>query len=132
LIQSNSYKDNPAYSRREDAPTSSSGLEPGGSGNKGLPELPLIPAETIVSGKPVQSGYRYWKGQPSAFRAGVRTSTAFESKTDPHAVHEFMHLLEGTVTIVHEDGTELEVSAGERFFIPKGTVRSWKQSGPVR
>lgn len=107
-------------------------LEPEGPGNSGLTELPPIPEEILISGKPVQKGYRYYEEKESGFRAGVWACTAFQSRTEPHAGHEFMHLLEGTVTIVHEDGSELEVSAGERFFIPKGTIRSWKQTGPVR
>lgn len=107
-------------------------LEPGGPGNSALIELPPIPEEALISGRPVQKGYRYYQEPESGFRAGIWDCTAFQSKTEPHGVHEFMHLLEGTVTIIHEDGSELEVSKGERFFIPKGTVRSWKQTGPVR
>jgi uncharacterized cupin superfamily protein len=107
-------------------------LEPKGPGSAGLAELPPIPAENLVSGKPVQKGYRYYEEQKTGLRAGVWACTPFQTKMEPHAVHEFMHITEGSVIIVHEDGSELKVSAGERFFIPKGTMRSWKQTEPVR
>ena len=107
-------------------------LESNAPNNMGLAELPPIPENTIVSGKPVQHGYRYYEEPETGFRAGIWACTAFQSITEPHAVHEFMHLIEGSVTIVHEDGSELVVNAGEQFFIPKGAIRSWKQTGSVK
>jgi uncharacterized cupin superfamily protein len=107
-------------------------LQPQGPGNSGLATLPPIPKESLVSGEPVQSGVRYHEDPKSQLRIGVWACTPFKTVMEPHAVHEFMHVLEGSVTIVHEDGSELIVKAGERFFIPKGTVRSWQQTEAVR
>jgi uncharacterized cupin superfamily protein len=107
-------------------------LKPEGPTPSSVAELPPIPAQALMSGDPVQKGFRYYEETESGFRAGIWACTAFQSKVEPHAVYEFMHLLEGTVTIVHEDGSELVVNQGEQFFIPKGTVKSWKQTGPVR
>jgi hypothetical protein len=35
-------------------------------------------------------------------------------------------MLEGAVTITEEDGTPHIFKAGDAFFVPKGTVCSWK------
>lgn len=45
---------------------------------------------------------------------------------DAHPVHEVCHILEGTALISQADGSQTEVTAGDAFFIPKGTPTFWK------
>ncbi len=107
-------------------------MEPKGPKGKGLEDWGGIPAASLESGTPQQSGFGYLDEKSTGMSAGVWACTAFTGKMDAYSVHEFMTLIEGSVTIVHQDGSEVTVKAGESFFIPKGTVCQWKQPGNVR
>lgn len=107
-------------------------MEPKGPKGKGLDDWGGIPAESLESGSPKQSGYGYLDEKSTGMSAGVWACTPFTGKMDAYSVHEFMTLLEGSVTIRHKDGSEITVNAGESFFIPKGTVCQWVQKGDVR
>jgi uncharacterized cupin superfamily protein len=63
---------------------------------------------------------------------GMWDSTAFESEMLPFPSYEFVQLLEGEITITEGDGTIHQFKAGDAFFIPKGTVCSWKTNGYVK
>ena len=63
---------------------------------------------------------------------GMWDSTAFESEMRPFPCYEFVQLLEGEITITEADGTTHLFKAGDAFFIPEGTVCSWKTNGYVR
>lgn len=98
----------------------------------GLIEWETIDPATLESGAPVQHGHGYYDDAASGIMAGVWDCTPMTGRMEPYAVDEFMHILEGSVTIVHEDGSEFTVSAGENFVIPKGTMCIWKQPEYVR
>lgn len=91
-----------------------------------------IPAAEIESGKPIQRGYNYVKDKALGFGAGVWDCAAFDSKRQSYDFHEFMLILEGSVTVVEDDGRETPVRAGESFIVPKGVVHRWLQPEYVR
>jgi hypothetical protein len=63
---------------------------------------------------------------------GLWDSTAFASEMRPFPCHEFVQLLEGEISITQNDGTVHQFSAGDVFFVPEGTICSWKTSGYVK
>ena len=63
---------------------------------------------------------------------GMWDSMSLESEMLPFPWYEFVQLLEGEVTITVRDGLTHQFSAGDAFFIPKGTVCSWKIQGYVK
>ena len=63
---------------------------------------------------------------------GMWDSEAFESEMEPFPCYEFVQMLEGEVTITEENGTAHRFAPGDAFFVPKGTVCSWKTTGTVR
>jgi uncharacterized cupin superfamily protein len=97
----------------------------------GLEDWGAYDAE-LISGTPQQNGYMYLDDKERGLTAGVWDCTPMHIKMGPWLVDEFMVLLEGSVTILHEDGFRLTVNAGESFLIPKGTICSWMQAGYVR
>ena len=102
-------------------------FEPHGPKDKGLAEWdPIDPAE-IESGTPVQRGHIYHEIPEAGYMAGVWDCTANTLKFGPYPVHEFMFLLEGSVTIALADGSQTTVNAGEAFVIPKGLPCQWIQ-----
>lgn len=63
---------------------------------------------------------------------GMWESDPFESRMKPFPCSEFVQLLEGKISITVQSGETHHFSAGDVFFIPNGTVCSWKSSGSVR
>lgn len=107
-------------------------FEPQGPADLGMAEWDAIDPGTLESGNPVQHGHLYHQDEALGYMAGVWDCTAMTGKLEPYSVHEFMFVLEGSVTMVLEDGSETTVSAGEPFVIPKGLVCRWKQPGYIR
>jgi uncharacterized cupin superfamily protein len=107
-------------------------LETDGPDGAGLEEWEPISPDTLVSGTPVQRGHMYFDDKKTGLSAGVWDCTPMTTKMEPYNVNEFMHVLEGSVTIVHENGAPETIRAGESFVIPKGTPCQWKQSEYIR
>ncbi len=103
-----------------------------GPKGKGLQTLEPIDPSILVSGTPVQRGHLYLDAKELGLTAGVWDCTPFTEKESPYSVNEFMHVLEGSITIVEQGGKATTIKAGESFIIPKGLVCQWRQTEYVR
>jgi uncharacterized cupin superfamily protein len=100
------------------------------NGPNGLTEWAAMNPADLVSGAPVQR-HRYHGIPDKGFEVGVWECTAFTDHMMPYAVDEFMLFLEGKLTMVLPNRTEVEIKAGDAFVIPKGFTCQWKQEGIV-
>ena len=107
-------------------------FEPYGPAETGLQEWDPIDPAGLESGEPVQRGHIYHQLDAPGYLTGVWDCTAMTEKFQPYAVHEFMLVLEGSITMVAADGSEVTTNAGEAFFLPKGLPGQWRQEGYVR
>ena len=107
-------------------------MEPMGPADTGMEVWEQINPEGLVSGEPVQRGHLYYSDKETGLEVGVWDCTPMTTRLEPYSVNEFMHVLEGSVTIVYADGSEDTIKAGESFIIPKGLACSWKQSEYIR
>lgn len=57
---------------------------------------------------------------------------AREAYPDGYPVHEMMHVISGSVTLTHPDGTAETFVAGDTFFIPKGRPCTWENTETLR
>ena len=57
---------------------------------------------------------------------------AREEYPDGYPVHEMMHIISGSVTLTHSDGEAETFTAGDTFFIPKGSPCTWENSETLR
>lgn len=55
-----------------------------------------------------------------------------EEYPDGYPVHEMMHVVSGSVTLTHPDGTSETFVAGDTFFIPKGRPCTWENTETLR
>ena len=101
-------------------------------GPAGLEEWETMNYADLVSGEPVQRGHLYHEIADHGYMAGVWDCTAFTDQMMPYPVDEYMFLLEGNLTMVLPNKTEIEVKEGEAFVIPKGLVCQWRQPVYVR
>jgi len=107
-------------------------MEDFGPDGSGLETWEQINPDDLAEGTPVQRGKLYLDDKATGLSAGVWDCTPMTSKLAPYDVNEFMYVLDGSVTIVHEDGTENTIRAGQSFIIPKGTPCIWKQTEYIR
>ena len=107
-------------------------FETNGPSGEGLVEWDTMDTADLETDAPVQRGYFYFNDETTGFLAGVWDCTPFTAKMAPYPVDEFMHVLEGSVTMELEDGTSTTISAGESFAIPKGLVCKWIQTEYMR
>lgn len=107
-------------------------FEPYGPDATGLVEWEPIDANELETGTPVQRVHIYHEEPVAGYMAGVWDCTAMTLKFCPYPVHEFMFLLEGSVTMELADASRITVNAGEAFVIPKGLPCKWIQPGYVR
>ncbi len=91
----------------------------------------LIPGKAnnlfeIDGQKPLQREQVVFTNDTGNMFVGVWDSEAMLSKMRPFPTHEFVQMLEGEVTVTEQDGRAQTFVAGDCFFVPKGTVCSWK------
>jgi uncharacterized cupin superfamily protein len=64
------------------------------------------------------------------FDAGMYRSGKVRAEiTKPYGVHEYMHFIEGGVTLTSSDGTVTEVKAGDSVVIPAEWTGIWDTEG---
>jgi uncharacterized cupin superfamily protein len=64
------------------------------------------------------------------FDAGMYKSGKVRAEiTEPYGVNEYMHFLEGGVTLTSSDGTVTEVAAGDSVVIPAEWTGVWDTQG---
>ncbi len=107
-------------------------FEPHGPVDTGLVEWYQIDASELEAGAPVQRVHIYHEDEAFGYLAGVWDCTPMTLKFGPYPVHEFMFLLEGSITMMLADGSKVTINAGEAFVIPKGLPCQWIQPGYVR
>ena len=94
-------------------------------------EAGLVPQEMTIGGGS-QRDNLVTTNAIGNMTVGMWETTAFESAMQPFSVHEFAHIVEGDVTIVEAEDTRHHFRAGDTFFVPQGTVCSWRSDGLLR
>lgn len=98
------------------------------NGENGLSPWDDFPADILVSGEGKQSGHEFLNVHDGALTSGVWDCTPCVLRSGPYDVDEFMIVLDGSITINHENGDSQTYRAGEYFVIPRGTPLSWVQT----
>lgn len=74
----------------------------------------------------------------SVLHSGEVTIAVYESTPvlikieDPFPYDEYVHVLEGEVTLTHIDGKQNTFKAGENFLVPKGFLGTWNMTSHYR
>ena len=91
-----------------------------------------MPSEDLIAGVGQQYGHLWLDDADNGLMVGFWACSPMTGRMGPWSTNEVMILLEGAVTVDHADGSQLDVTAGDAFFIPKGTVCSWRQEGDLK
>lgn len=98
----------------------------------GLQRLDTTDPFEIRGPAPVQHDSNAFTNDAGNLFVGMWTSEAFESELKPFPCYEFVQLLDGELTITEADGATHHFAPGDAFFVPQGTVCSWKAEGAVK
>lgn len=74
-----------------------------------------------------------FRTESGQFDAGMyRSGKVRFDITEPYGVNEYMHFLEGGVTLTSSDGTVTEITAGDSVVIPKEWTGVWETDGYMK
>ena len=74
-----------------------------------------------------------FRTESGLFDAGMyRSGKVRFNITEPYGVHEYMHFLEGGVTLTSSDGTVTEIEAGDSVVIPADWTGVWETEGYMK
>jgi uncharacterized cupin superfamily protein len=102
------------------------------NGTGQLDDWGAMPSEDLIAGTGQQFGHLWLDDAAHGLMVGVWACSPMTGRMDPWSSNEIMILLEGSVVVDHADGTSFAAQAGDAFFIPKGTVCSWRQAGDLK
>lgn len=95
--------------------------------------VPLV--GEIVEGKPQERFFRVFEKTVNAHsdvRAGVWEATTYAENLVNYPYHEIVFLLEGSISIIDEDGNEELFNPGDCFFLEQGFNGQWKQHDTIK
>jgi len=87
----------------------------------------------VIKGElPIQKNNTSYMDTTGQMSAGTWESTPFESEPLPFPGSAMVIMVEGTISISDDKGIEHNFTKGDVFFIPTGTVCSWRAAETVR
>ena len=103
-------------------------FSPDGPPGQGLEPMAEITPDMLERGSASELGHNYYTSPSGLLTAGVWKCTAHTLKFGRYPVDEFMLVLDGSVSILYEDGQADVFRAGDAFVVAKALRFRWKQS----
>jgi len=101
------------------------------------PDAPMKEVRTYhpfdIKGElPIQKNHTCYQDTTGQLSVGTWESTPFKSKLLPFPGSEMVVMIGGAVTVLNDKGIEHNFTKGDAFFIPEGTICSWRATETVR
>ncbi|MEZ8133742.1 MAG: cupin domain-containing protein [Porticoccaceae bacterium] len=84
----------------------------------------------VIEGQPTMKTWIMRTSNDGSMISGVWTAT-LGTYHAVYAEYEFVHLIEGSITITPDDGEPLIMSAGDAFVVEAGFSGTWEITEPV-
>lgn len=98
-------------------------LYPEAMNKAALSEIPPYPDEFVLKGK--QKNWMSILHQGEVVIALYESTPALIAITESFPYDEYVHVLEGEVTLTHVDGKKQTFKKGDNFLVPKGFLGTW-------
>ena len=98
----------------------------------GMQPSDFTPPETFTSDDHREVNHFFFATPDESILCGVWESAPSREEIESYPAHELMTVLSGSVTITNEDGQSDTFTAGDTFFIPKGTKCTWHVTETLR
>ena len=99
----------------------------------GMTPSDFTPPETFTTGDRSETNHTFFASADESILAGVWESAPCREVIDPYPVHEMMTVVSGSVTLTSlDDGRSETFTAGDSFFVAKGTRCIWEITETLR
>ncbi len=99
---------------------------------KGMVPSNLTEAEAFTSDDHTELDHTFFKSQDGKVYSGVWECAPCREEIDAYPVHEMMTVISGKVTLTNTDGSSDSFTAGDTFYIAKGTKCVWHIEDKLR
>ncbi|MER8748007.1 cupin domain-containing protein [Mesorhizobium sp. M1050] len=110
-------------------------LTPDGDPVTGMTPWEPISHNNVIAGEPKERRHRFYVGervQPGQVYVGIWEATQYTEELKNYPDDEFMYVIEGSVTIIEEDGRKNTFVKGDSFFMPSGFNGIWEQKETMK
>ncbi|WP_299841998.1 cupin domain-containing protein [uncultured Roseovarius sp.] len=92
----------------------------------------LTPAETFTTDDRTETIHSAFETEDESILSGVWECAPCREEIDAYPVHEMMTVVSGSLTLTHADGRAETFTAGDTFFIAKGSKLTWEITETLR
>ncbi len=93
----------------------------------------FTPPDAFTTDDKTETNHFYFTTDDESILTGVWESAPCKEVIDAYPVHEMMTILSGSVTLTStDDGTSETFTAGDTFFVAKGTRCTWEITETLR
>ena len=87
---------------------------------------------TFTTSDETDNNYTFFQTDDESIMTGVWESAPCKEEIDSYPDHEMMTIISGSVTLTDENGSAETFTAGDTFFIAKGTKCTWEITETLR
>lgn len=92
----------------------------------------LAPPEAFTTDDRTELIHTHFATPDESISVGTWESAPTREEIDAYPVHEMMTVISGSLTLTHADGRVETFTAGDTFFIAKGTPCTWEITETLR
>jgi len=107
-------------------------LLPNGDPTTGLQPSAMVGQESFTSGDHTELNHTFFATSDESILSGVWECAPCFDEIESYPVHEMMTVISGSVTLTDAEGRAETYTAGDSFFIPKGTKCTWHITETLR
>ncbi len=101
-------------------------LLPDGDPSTGMGPSTLVAPGAFTTDDKTETNHSVFQTADESIVAGVWECAPCREEIDAYPVHELMTVLSGSVTLTGADGNAQTFTAGDTFFVAKGTRCTWE------
>ena len=91
----------------------------------------LVPAENLISGTPNERGYTAFVSEDGKAESGVWACDVYKERIPWYPFDELYVIIEGTAVITVDGEQPQTFSAGDAFFVKRGTALTFEVTSPL-
>lgn len=103
-----------------------------GDPEKGMEPSNMVDAEAFTSGDQTELNHTFFAKDDESILVGVWECAPCLEDIEAYPVYETMTVISGSVTITKQGGEPQTFTAGDTFFIAKGTKCTWQITETLR
>ena len=107
-------------------------LLPNGHPTEGMGPSDMTAAECFTSDNKTETNHTFFQTEDESILTGVWECAPCREEIESYPVHEMMTVISGSLTLTHADGRSEIFTAGDTFFIAKGTPCIWEITETLR